>query len=67
MWPEPMKRLGSSWITYWQVRNCPATVTKVKRLGGRVLMDTMPIPGYGRFAILTDPQGAAFATMEFES
>jgi len=66
MWPNAMKQLPNSWLTYWQVKNCAATVTKVKRLGGRVLMGTTPVPGMLRFAVVTDPQRAAFGVIEFE-
>jgi len=66
MWPFPMKKLGPSWLTYWQVSNCANTVTKVKRLGGRALMGTTVVPGMCRFAVLKDPQGAAFGVLEPE-
>jgi predicted enzyme related to lactoylglutathione lyase len=64
MWPFPMKKLGPSWLTYWQVSDCAKTVSKVKRLGGRALMGTTIVPGMARFAVLKDPQGAAFGVLE---
>jgi predicted enzyme related to lactoylglutathione lyase len=63
MWPAPMKKLPPSWVTYWQVADCAKSVTKVKRLGGRVLMGTTPVPGMCRFAIVSDPQGATFGIL----
>ena len=65
MWPQPMKKMPNSWLTYWEVKSCPRTVTKTKKLGGRVLMGTTPVPGMGRFAVLADPQGAPFGVIEF--
>ena len=64
IWPEPMKQLPPCWVTYWHVTNCAQAVAKVRRLGGRVLMDTTTVPGYCRFAVLRDPQGAAFGILE---
>jgi uncharacterized protein len=60
MWPMPLKKLATCWLTHWKVANCATTVAKAKRLGGRVLMGTTRVPGMGRFAVLTDPKGAAF-------
>jgi len=60
MWPEPMKGLPPMWITYWTVPDCGKAVAKTGKLGGKVLMGATPIPNMGRFAVLTDPQGAAF-------
>jgi hypothetical protein len=66
MWPQPMKKLPPSWITYWQVADCAKSVAKIKRLGGRVLMGTTEVPEMCRFAIAKDPQGAAFGLLEPE-
>jgi predicted enzyme related to lactoylglutathione lyase len=64
MWPGPMKKLPTSWVTYFQVANCAKTVAEVKRLGGHVLMGATLVPKMCRFAILTDPQRAAFGVLE---
>jgi hypothetical protein len=64
LWPVPMKQLPPCWVTYWNVADCAKTVAKVKRLGGHVLMDTFTVPGYCCFAVLRDPQGAAFGILE---
>lgn len=66
MWPEPMKGLPPSWLTYWQVANCARTVAKIKQRKGRVLMGTTLVPGMCRFAIAKDPQGATFGILEPE-
>jgi predicted enzyme related to lactoylglutathione lyase len=60
MWPEPTKKLPPSWLTHWKVAVCANTVKKAKRLGGRVLLGPIGVEGMGHFAILKDPQGAAF-------
>jgi hypothetical protein len=64
MWPQPMEQLPSSWLTYWNVANCARSVTKLKRLGGKLMMDTMTVPGMCRFAIAKDPQGAPFGILQ---
>jgi uncharacterized protein len=51
----------SHWIVYIATSNVDATVEQAERLGGKVLKSAADIPNVGRFAVLTDPQGAAFA------
>lgn len=47
------------WSVYFAVENTDATVARTTELGGRVVMPATDIPP-GRFAVLTDPQGATF-------
>ena len=47
------------WSVYWEVDDVDTTVTKVKTLGGSVVMDAETTP-YGRLATVTDPAGAPF-------
>lgn len=49
------------WLPYVAVDDVDVSVAKVQELGGRLLMPAMDIPDVGRFAPVTDPQGAAFA------
>jgi len=51
----------SYWMPYFQVDDCDSSVAKAKGLGGKAMVGPQDIPGTGRFAILTDPQGAMFA------
>jgi predicted enzyme related to lactoylglutathione lyase len=55
------------WGVYFTVDDCDATLAAVKDNGGQVLMPPMDIPGLGRFAVVQDPQGAAFTVMEVEN
>lgn len=48
------------WLGYIGVENADATAASVEAKGGRVHRAPQEIPGYGRFAVLADPQGAAF-------
>ena len=52
------------WLVYFAVEDADAAVATVKELGGQVLMEAIDIPP-GRFAVVADPQGAAFAVMKF--
>lgn len=50
-----------SWLIYLGTANVDATVETARQLGGSVLKAPTDIPTVGRFAVLGDPQGAAFA------
>ncbi|WP_018350229.1 VOC family protein [Longispora albida] len=52
------------WMVYFGTADVDASVAKVLSLGGAQHVPPAPIPGGGRFAIVTDPQGAAFALYE---
>ena len=54
------------WLTYFTVSSCDAAVAKVRELGSGVLAGPMNL-GAGRNAVVTDPQGAAFALFEGET
>lgn len=49
------------WIIYIGTPDVDATVEAAEKLGGKVLKVASDIPNVGRFAVLSDPQGAAFA------
>jgi predicted enzyme related to lactoylglutathione lyase len=49
----------SHWSVYWEVDDPDAIVSRVKALGGSVVMDATDTP-YGRLATVTDPAGAQF-------
>jgi predicted enzyme related to lactoylglutathione lyase len=47
------------WVGYVGVDDADRAAAKVKQLGGKILMAPTDIPNVGRFAAVTDPQGAA--------
>jgi predicted enzyme related to lactoylglutathione lyase len=53
--------IPSYWMPYFQVADLDASVAKAKELGARVMVPPQEIPNTGRFAIVSDPQGAVFA------
>jgi predicted enzyme related to lactoylglutathione lyase len=53
----------SNWTVYFGVDDVDAAFQRVIELGGRELFAPQDFPG-GRFAIVTDPQGAAFGLLK---
>ena len=61
--PEVAKQAGAPphWLAYLGTPDVEATVSQVKELGGKVLVAPTQVPTVGNFAVLSDPQEAAFA------
>lgn len=55
----------SHWATYFSVADCDATVARAQKLGAKVCHGPQDVPNVGRFAVLTDPCGAAFAVIAY--
>jgi predicted enzyme related to lactoylglutathione lyase len=53
-----------SWLVYFGTPDVDADVRKATDLGASVIAGPTDIPGTGRFAVLIDPQGAAFALFQ---
>jgi predicted enzyme related to lactoylglutathione lyase len=66
MMPQPpeMKGMPSVWMPYFAVADCDGTTEKARGLGARVHVPPTDIPNIGRFAVIQDPQGAAFAYIQ---
>jgi uncharacterized protein len=64
--PE-MGPIPPNWLVYFAVDDCDAKAQKAAELGGQIMKPADDIPGVGRFAILIDPQGAAFAIIKLEN
>ena len=62
-----MGPIPSNWLVYFAVDDCDANVQKATELGAKICKPADDIPGVGRFAILTDPQGAGFAIIKLEN
>ena len=61
-----MGPIPPNWLVYFAVDDCDATVKKAEELGAKTMKPADDIPGIGRFAILQDPQDAAFAIIKLE-
>lgn len=66
--PEKFKqmRMPHFWMTYIQVNNVESTVAKARELGGIIEME-QSMRGFGKMALIRDPQGAGFTIYEGES
>ncbi len=54
--------IPAHWLVYFAVEDTDATIAQAKERGANVMMEPIDLP-VGRFAILTDPHGAAFAVI----
>jgi len=54
---SPMPEAPQAWMPYVQVKDCDATVAKATKLGSKVHVPPNDVPGVGRLAVFTDPQG----------
>ncbi|WP_091741618.1 VOC family protein [Phenylobacterium immobile] len=61
--PEPAKSQGvpPHWTGYVEVESVDESARQGESLGGKTLYGPQDIPNVGRFAIVADPTGAAFA------
>jgi uncharacterized protein len=50
------------WLVYFDVEDVDASAERARELGAREVMGPMDFPG-GRFALVTDPQGAMFGIL----
>jgi predicted enzyme related to lactoylglutathione lyase len=59
-------QVPAHWLVYFAVANTDETLKKAQELGAKVMSPAMDIP-QGRFAVVTDPQGAAFAIIQLNN
>lgn len=59
----PEGKAQPAWLGYISVEDVDATMAAVTGEGGTCVVPPTDIPGVGRFALLTDPQGAHFYVM----
>ncbi len=65
--PEHAHAMQNMWFVYFGVDDVDASAERVKSLGGRIDIEPTDIPGVGRFAFCSDPQGANFYLMRGRS
>jgi predicted enzyme related to lactoylglutathione lyase len=61
---EVPKEVPAYWLNYFGVDDTDAAVDTAKAAGGGVFVPPMDIPSVGRFAVVSDPQGAVFAVIK---
>jgi len=52
------------WMVYFNVTNCDAAAKTVTSNGGQIFAPPADIPGMGRFAVISDPQGASLGIFQ---
>jgi uncharacterized protein len=67
VFPPEMADVPPNWLAYFAVDDCDAKAQKASELGAITIAPPSDIPGIGRFSIMQDPQGAAFAIIKLES
>lgn len=60
----PMPGVPNHWHVYFAVDDADATAAKAAAAGGQVIAEPANIPSVGRFAVLSDPQGAIFSVLK---
>lgn len=64
--PTVPAEVPSYWQVYFGVDDVDLAVAVAERLGAKTIVPGQDMPG-GRFAILSDPQGATFGLLHFEA
>lgn len=58
---KEMGPMPSNWMVYFGVDDVDASAARATSLGGTIVVPPTDIPNIGRFAVIMDPQGAAFS------
>ncbi|MDO5658486.1 MAG: VOC family protein [Paracoccus sp. (in: a-proteobacteria)] len=66
MVPDAGQDIPPSWTVYFASDDADAVAAATTAAGGAVLMGPDAVPGTGRFAVLSDPQGAVFGVLQPE-
>ncbi len=61
MQPQVPAQVPANWLAYFWADDVDASVQKANAGGAHTVVPPMDIPNVGRFAVLSDPQGAVFA------
>ncbi|MAN56462.1 MAG: VOC family protein [Paracoccus sp. (in: a-proteobacteria)] len=62
--PPDVSQMPPNWLIYFAVEDADGAAADIIAAGGRIFREPADIPGTGRFAIASDPQGAAFGILQ---
>ena len=65
--PPKAKGLKPSWGVYVTVDDVDKTLAQAVKLGAKVCMEAMDVPGVGRMAGFNDPQGAMISIIKYSA
>jgi len=60
----PQPGVPSHWLLYFLASDCDGSAAKAKSLGANIYYGPTTLEGVGRWAVVADPQGAAFAIFQ---
>ena len=62
--PEMPAEVPDNWLVYFGTEHVDTDAKRAQELGAALVVEPMDIPGTGRFCVLLDPHGAAFALFQ---
>jgi uncharacterized protein len=65
--PDVPPGMPPVWGSYVTVTNVDDTVAQAQKLGGKLVMPVMQVPGVGRMAVIADPQGAVLSVITYDT
>lgn len=63
--PTEAKGAPPSWGAYVTVNDVDQQIIQVEKLGGQIILQPKDIPNVGRFAVISDPQGAVLTLITY--
>lgn len=63
--PDNVKGAPSMWGAYVTVDDVDKQIVRAEKLGGKVVLPPKDIPDVGRFAVISDPQGAMLTLITY--
>jgi predicted enzyme related to lactoylglutathione lyase len=63
--PADAKGAPPAWGSYVTVDDVDQRVKRAEQLGGKVILAPQDIPNVGRFAVISDPQGAMLSLITY--
>ena len=63
--PAEEAGMPSAWGAYVTVDNVDQQITRAEQLGGKLILAARDIPDVGRFAVISDPQGAILTMITY--
>lgn len=63
--PTEAKGAPPSWGAYVTVDDVDQQIIQAEKLGGQVILQPKDIPNVGRFAVISDPQGAVLTLITY--
>ena len=63
--PAQAQGMPPNWGVYVTVKNLDETLATAQQLGALIRMEPMDVPGVGRMAVFSDPQGATLSVIQY--